>query len=390
MFASRTNWPLTPNPLSRKLAQMRESGIPFLDLTESNPTRCGFTYREKDWLVPLADEKNFIYKPRPKGMLSARKAVAEYYRSKNVSLDPDSVFLTASTSEAYSFLFRLLADPGDNLLAPRPSYPLFDFLAGINDLRLKPYSLHYDGNWFIDFQELKKSVDSHTKAVLLVNPNNPTGSFLKKRELRELNDLAAEKKIALISDEVFSDYSFAEDAARAETLAANSKALSFTLSGISKILGFPQMKLGWIAVSGPAGQVRQASERLEVITDTFLSVNTPAQNALPVWLKKRAVIQRQITGRLSENLKFIQKAISPSSPAGLLAIEGGWYATLRLPKTQSEEAWALQFLERDRVCAHPGYFFDFPNEAYLVLSLLPAPSVFREAVSLILKRAEKD
>ncbi|HNV86518.1 MAG TPA: pyridoxal phosphate-dependent aminotransferase [Candidatus Omnitrophota bacterium] len=369
---------------------MKKDGIPVLDLTESNPTRCGIDYQTEDWLAPLADEKNLIYAPDPKGNEAARKAVSEYYRSKRADVRPDSVFLTAGTSEAYSFLFRLLANPGDNILIPRPSYPLFDFLADLHDLRLKPYPLRYDGSWFIDLPELKKSVDPGTKAVLIVSPNNPTGSFLKREELSELNKIAAERKIALISDEVFSDYFFAEDASRAETAAVNQRALSFALSGISKILGFPQMKLGWIAVAGPDEEVCRASERLEIIADTFLSVNTPVQTALPAWLAKRALLQGQINGRISENLTFIRQKITRGSPAELLAVEGGWYATLRLPSVRSGEAWALEFLEQDRIYTHPGYFFDFPGEAYLVLSLLPPSAVFREAVSLIAERIGKD
>lgn len=389
MFSSRTGWRLKPNRLSAGLAELRQKKIPVLDLTESNPTRCGFAPPPECWLKPLSDPKNLLYEPSARGLLPARESVARYYAEKGVSLSPESVFLTASTSESYSFLLRILVNPGENILVPKPSYPLFDFLADVNDAELRPYSLRYDGVWTIDLHELEKAADQKTRAIILVTPNNPTGSFLKKPELERLNSLAKKNGIALIADEVFSDYALSCGPDRAGTLAGNEKTLSFTLSGISKILALPQMKLGWIIASGPEDPVREATARLEVLTDTFLSVNTPVQNALPFWLAKREKAQAQIRARTGKNFSFLKQQLQGAHPAELLNLEGGWYATLRLPKTQGEEEWCLEFLEKDRVYVHPGYFFDFHDEAYIVLSLLPEPPVFKKAVSLVLDRISK-
>jgi len=386
MFASRTGWQLKPNRLSLALSGLLEKKAAILDLTESNLTRCGFRPGKEEDLRILADGKNRLYEPSPKGLRAAREAVARYYGEKGVPVSPESVFLTASTSEAYSFLMRLLVNAGENILVPKPSYPLFDFLADINDCRLYPYPLLYDGEWIADFYRINVAADIGTKALVTVTPNNPTGSFLKKKELADFNGFAKERDIALISDEVFSDYAFETDKNRAGTLAGNTEALTFTLSGISKVLGLPQMKLGWIVVSGPENRVAKAVARLEIIADTFLSVNTPAQNALECWLRDRESVQAPIRARTAENLSFLRQQFEKPHSAELLNVEGGWYATLRLPRTQTEEAWCLEFLEKDLTHVHPGYFFDFHDEAYIVVSLLALPQVFREGVTRILQR----
>ncbi len=388
MLAARTNWKFHPNQLTLRLKALRESGVQVLDLSESNPTRCQFEYLNTALLSPLANPKNLSYEPNPKGTLEARRAIQNYYREKNIWVDSEQIFLTAGTSEAYSLLFRLFVNPGERVLIPHPSYPLFNFLADLNDAQLDFYRLAYDNGWHINLESLKNACDSKTKAIVLVHPNNPTGSFVKRKELGEIVKLAQEKSMILISDEVFLDYSFLEDSKRAPSFAANQDVPTFTLGGISKALGLPQMKLGWIIATGPRELVRSSCERLEVVLDTYLSVNTPVQNALPSWFSVKQRIQNEITNRVQKNRVFLAQHLSSLHPASCLQTEGGWYATLRIPKIQSEEEWALEFLEKDHVYLHPGYFFDFEEEAYTVISLLPSFKIFNEAISRILARIE--
>ena len=358
--------------------------MPILDLTESNPTRCGFALDAEKVLAPLHDSRALLYQPDPRGLLMAREAVAQYYSERGVQLAPDQIFLTSSTSEAYSFVFRLLANPGDNILAPQPSYPLFDFLGALNDVNVISYPLVYNDGWQVDLQGLATRWDSHSRAVLVVHPNNPTGSYIQKRELAAMTDICRQNRAAIIADEVFSDYGFNADAERVVTHARNTEVLTFTLSGLSKISALPQMKLAWIVVSGPAELRSQALGRLEVIADTYLSVSAPVALATPTWLAQRGAIQSQILERLRANLRQLDSMLAPGLPLSRLKVEGGWYAILRVPSTRSDEDWAADLLTQAGVSLHPGHFYDFPSKGFLVLSLLPAPEVFTDALSKVI------
>jgi len=388
MFSSRFHWDLRPNRLTRLLDEKRRKGAPVLDLTESNPTRAGFFYPE-EVVRALADPRALRYDPEPAGSPAAREAVCRYYAGAGDTVDPDRVLLTASTSEAYAYLFKLLADPGDEVLAPRPSYPLFEFLAAMESLRVVPYPLVFHGGWSIDCRALAAAVTGRTRAVVLVNPNNPTGSFLKRDELRFLIDLCRERKLAIVSDEVFADFAFAEDARRVRTLAGGCETLAFSMSGLSKIAGLPQMKLGWIVIAGPAAAAGEAREKLELIADTYLSVGTPVQHAAARLLELGGGIRSQIASRVRANLDSLQAAISPESACRVLPVEGGWYATMQAPRILREEEWALELLGEDDVLVQPGFFYDFESEAFLVLSLLTRPEVFREGCRRLLRRVAR-
>jgi len=389
MFSKRFKWSLESNQLARLVEKKRKSGVRILDLTESNPTRAGFDYPAEEILGALAQTPAMLYEPTPRGLFVARRAVADYYAERGFSVDPDCVHLTASTSEAYSYLFKLLADQGQSVLVPQPSYPLFELLAALEGVELRPYELHYvhSAGWRIDFDTVEEAVASNTRAVILVSPNNPTGSFTRLREVERLNAICAKHNLALIVDEVFGDYGFEEDEGRAASLVSNDSVLTFVMSGFSKILALPQMKLGWIVTKGPPDLREEAVERLDFIADTFLSVAAPVQHSARAWLRLRQSMQDQILDRTRGNLNWLAD-VTAESPLRLLAVEGGWYATLELPRQFTEEEWALVLLEKDDVLAHPGYFFDFPREAFLVLSLLPRAEIFREAVGRILARVE--
>jgi len=387
MFAARTNWPLTPNRLTQCIEDFRRQGRVILDLTESNPTRCGFEFDVRGVLRALEDARSLTYEPDPRGLLHAREAVGRYYAEHSVHVSPHQIFLTTSTSEAYSYLFRLLADPGDRILVPRPSYPLFEFLGGLNDLELIPYPLRYHGSWEIDLAALSaagRAGQGRVRAVLVVHPNNPTGSFVSWRELEALTVLCSDQDLALIADEVFRDYGFARDPDRVPTHAGETRVLTFTLSGLSKISALPQMKLAWVVVSGPPELLTPALAKLEVIADTYLSVSAPLANALPTLLDLRRVIQPQISKRVRENLRFLDDHVTPESPVGRLECEGGWYAILRVPATRSDEDWAVGLLAKEQVFVHPGHFYDFESEGHLVVSLLPAPEIFQAGISKML------
>jgi len=386
MFSSRTNWPLIPNRLSELLRERRTRGLPILDLTESNPTRCSFGLDVEEILAPLHDPRSLTYEPDPRGLRTAREAVAQYYSERGVQLDPDQIFLTTSTSEAFSFVFRLLANAGDKILAPQPSYPLFDFLGALNDVEVTPYPLVYDDGWQVDLEALASRWESRSRAVLVVHPNNPTGSYIKKRELGRMIEICHQSRAAIIADEVFADYGFGEDAERVATHAQNSQALTFTLSGLSKISALPQMKLGWIVVNGPPELRSQAQARLEVIADTYLSVSAPVALATPAWLVHRRSIQSQILERVRANLRELDELLTPGLPVSRLRVEGGWYAILRVPSTRSDEDWAAELLTQEGVSLHPGHFYDFPSEGFLVLSLLPAREVFEDALGKVIFR----
>jgi alanine-synthesizing transaminase len=396
MFASRTDWRLQPNRLSQAIAERRGRGLEILDLSESNPTRCGFEYDSEKILGALADPRSLTYSPDPRGLLVARQAVAAYYAERGARISPEQIFLTTSTSEAYSYAFRLLADPGDAVLIPAPSYPLFDYLGRLNDLEMIHYSLDYADGWQIDFETLPGRATSRARAVLVVHPNNPTGSFVRRRELDALSQFCAGRNLALIADEVFADFGFVADdspddsVSRVVTHAAESRALTFTLSGLSKISALPQMKLAWLVANGPEPLLHNALARLEIIADTYLSVSAPLACALPKLLATRSSIQPQILARVKTNLAKLDEHLSKGSAVSRLHVEGGWYAILRLPRTRSDEDWAVRLVGEDGVLAHPGHFFDFAADGFLVISLLPRAEVFEDGVARILARVAKD
>jgi len=381
VLSSRLNWSQRQNRLSALLDEKRRSGTPVLDLTESNPTRVGLAYPQAEILGALADTGALSYHPSPRGLDSAREAVAGYYGDRGTPVGRGRILLTASTSEAYAYIFKLLANPSDEILAPRPSYPLFEFLAGLESVNIRQYPLRYDGVWHVDFEALEQAITPRTRGIVVVNPNNPTGSFLKRAELDRLDSLAADRGLAILSDEVFRDYGFGEDGDRVSTLAGERRALTFCMSGLSKIAGLPQMKLGWVALNGPDRE--QAMDALELIADTYLSVSTPVQVALPRLLELSGSILNEIRERTASNLARLRQAIHGSA-ATLLRTEGGWYAVLQVPRTRTEEEWTLMLLDESNVLVQPGFFFDFETEAYLVLSLLPEPATFAEGVSRLL------
>lgn len=382
IFSSRTNWDLSPNPLTRLLKEKQRAKIHILNLTQSNPTKCGFEYPEVCISKALTQPSIFSYNPHPKGLLEARKAIADYYQRQDVHTDPEQIFLTASTSEAYSFIFRLIANPGDSVLVPRPSYPLFDFLADINDIELKPYALTYDHDWYLDRDSILKAITPQTKAILIVNPNNPTGSYIHGNEAGELIRNAKKYNLAIISDEVFFDYNF--HPTPAQSFARTSEVLTFTLNGLSKLAALPQMKVAWVIVNGPSSILSKAIERLEVITDNFLSVGTPIQLALPKILKIYPNLQNQIKRRLELNRQFLKEEIVRHPTCEYLHAQGGWYAILKVPKVYSDDDWSLSILEKENVLVHPGHFYHFDQDGYLVMSLIPPPKDFQEGVEKVL------
>jgi aspartate/methionine/tyrosine aminotransferase len=313
-------------------------------------------------------------------MLSAREAVCGYYATKRVEVDPSQVVLTASTSEAYSLVFKLLCEPGDEIIVPVPSYPLFDYLAQVNDVTVRPYHLRYAGEWQIDIESMRLALTERTRGIVVVSPHNPTGHFLKRAEYESIRKLAAERDLALIVDEVFIDYPFAEDNERLPSTAVSEPLLTFTLNGISKSVGLPQLKLGWIVVSGKSQLKNEALARLEIMADTFLSVNTPVQVALPDILRNARDVRNQIAERVRINFLQLQRLVEGSSLCSALECEGGWYAVLRLPKLKSDEEWALELLTNESVLVFPGYFFEFVENGLLVVSLLPEEAVFADGV----------
>ncbi len=388
-FSKRTNWQFGSNPVILSLEKLRENKTPLIDLTESNPTHCGYRYPGKDILNALVDDRNLLYQPLPEGMVDARKVIQKYYQNKGVEVALENIILTSSTSEAYSFLFKLLTDAGDSVLFPEPSYPLFESLVDLHDIQMDRYVLNYDQQWAIDFDSLN-DLNSKTKAIVLVNPNNPTGSFIKENDLRELNKICKKENLTIVSDEVFWDFGFEGNSSEKVSLVNNEEVLTFVLGGISKTLALPQMKLAWIIVSGPTDVVRQALNRLEIIADIYLSVSTPIQNALDKWFKVKEDIQIQIRERVRENWSIIQSLSGDMSCCQVLPTEGGWYAVLEIHKPCDEEKLVITLLEKDHVFVHPGYFFDFKREAFLVISLLPTAEVIKEGFKRILRRLDEE
>jgi alanine-synthesizing transaminase len=378
MFSSRFYWDFQPNRLTQLLAEKRRAGVPVLDLTESNPTHAGLLY-PREMMRAFDSIQAFDYQPAPGGSREAREAVSAYYQPRGNEVETANILLTASTSEAYAYLFKLLADPGDNVLVPRPSYPLFEYLAAMESVEVRQYPLVYHGAWSMDLDALAAAITERTRAIVVVHPNNPTGSYVKHGELDALVRLCGERKLAFISDEVFSDYDFAPDPHRAPSAASVTGCLAFALSGLSKIAGLPQMKLGWIVVSGPPALRREAFEKLEWIADTYLSVSTPVQCAARALLEGGEQVQMQIRERCATHLSLAREALAGSS-ANSLNVEGGWYITVQVPRVRSEEEWTLHLLERENLLVQPGFFYDFDSEAYLVISLLTAPEIFHEGL----------
>jgi aspartate/methionine/tyrosine aminotransferase len=380
MFSRRTDWKLTPNRFTQAQQELHAAGREVLDLTISNPTRAGLHYENEAILHSLANPASLDYDPQPKGLLSARQAVAGYY---NQQIDPEYLLLTTSTSEGYSLVFRLLCNPEDEVLVPKPSYPLFEFLADLQDVKLVPYPLLYDHGWLIDFPTLEKAVSPRTRAIVLVHPNNPTGSYVSSGERSALNHFCREHNLAIVVDEVFLDY--AHDGTPHSSFITNKDVLTFTLSGISKISALPQMKLAWIAASGPAEQLQSALSRLEVIADTYLSLNAPIQLAAPTLLNQRKQIQPQLLARVRTNLAELDRQLARQKACQRLAVEGGWYTVLRVPATQADEDLAIDLLRKASVLVHPGHFYDFPRDGYLVLSLITPTEELREGIDRLLK-----
>jgi alanine-synthesizing transaminase len=388
MFSHRVPSDHSTNRLSAAIEERHARGAPVLDLTESNPTRCGFRYDQQALLDALASPGGLLYEPHPQGLAAARVAVAGYYAEIGITVDPENLFLTTGTSEAYSQVFKLLADPGDEILVPTPGYPLLDVLTGLEAIRLEHYVLAHDDSagWSIDLERLRASVSTRTKAIVVVSPNNPTGSYLKRGELEECNALCEDFGLALVVDEVFSDYGRGADVRRVRTAAVNEGALTFTMNGFSKLVGLPQLKLGWIHVGGPRALADQARERLSFVTDAFLSVSAAVQHAAPAVFAQRAAVQEQIKGRLEENDRALGECCAGVSSCRVIAREGGWYAVVRIADEISDEDLAVRLLQEDGVLVHPGYFYDFAEGAWLVLSLLPPAAVFREGAARLAER----
>jgi aspartate/methionine/tyrosine aminotransferase len=392
MFSDRTAWNLESNPLSKALADRIASAKPVIDLTQSNPTKCGFHFEAEQILGALSHPASVHYDSIPQGLLPVRSAVVDYYRARNCAVNVNDIFLTTSTSEAYSFLFRTLCNPGDEVLIPQPGYPLFNFLADIQDVATVRYPLIYDYGWQIDFHALQRAITPRTRAVIVVSPNNPTGHFCKANEMVRLSQICLEGDLALIADEVFLDFSFGIDIH--PTFASYNKALTFTMSGLSKISGLPQMKVAWLIATGPEVLKQQALARLEMIADTYLSMNTPMQLALPVLLELRHNFQQQCAERTQNNLAQLDKLLSTQKLCTRLNLEGGWYAVIKVPVTGSDEDLALELLNTRGVYVHPGHFYDFPVDGYLVVSLitpeLPFAAGIEALVALIDGKFRKD
>lgn len=386
-FSKRTQWNTSLNPLTNEVEHCRRTETPFLDLTVSNPTQCGFEFYRDDLLKAFQDSKNLTYTPNPRGLLDARKALCEDYAARGVALKPDQIFLTASTSEAYSFLFHLLFETGETLMIPQPGYPLLHYLAELHQLKLETYALHYSTRWQLSLQKIQSRTAVHPRGILTVNPNNPTGNYIHMEEFAELCLASKFYDIPLISDEVFFDFAMPEADSSRLSLASNKETLTFTLGGISKMLGLPQMKLSWIIVTGPEKLKTDALSRLEIIADTYLSANTPTQNALPVWLQHRGAIQKEILSRLEANWKFL-KSECEKSPIRILKCEGGWNAVLQMPSHKTDEDWAVELMRTSRVLTHPGYLFDFKEGSFLVVSLLIPEKNFQEGLRQILKQVQ--
>jgi alanine-synthesizing transaminase len=388
MFSSRLSWNPSTNRITRIIEALKLSGAELVDLTGTNPTAAGFEVDAGAVCRAISPPAILEYHPDPRGLVSARQAVADYYRYHGKAIDRETVFLTSSTSESYACLFKLLCDPGDTVLAPRPSYPLFDFLAGLESIRLEAYPLHYhpDTGWRIDVEKIKSLTTPRTRAIILVNPNNPTGSYVRPYERDQLNRWCRDHDLALIVDEVFLDYASAQNPLASLSMAENSGALTFTLSGISKVLGLPQFKLGWILVSGPRSLCMPACNHLEMISDTYLSASAPVQMALPVLMAQRDFFQNQVITRIEANEKYLNAACDRLTTGRMLCREGGWTAVIAMQNGISDEDMVCRLLESDHVLVHPGYFYDFEEESCLVISLLTRPDRLMTGIDRLVSR----
>jgi len=385
MFSSpRLPLNLEPNALARLVQAKRRAGASIVDLTQANPTRAGFSY-PADLLAPLADARALDYDPQPLGLWAGRAAAAADFRRRGIILSADRVALTSSTSEAYALLFKLLCDAGDHVLVPQPSYPLFEHLTHMESVIAVPYSLEYHGAWRIDLDSVRAAAGDRARAILIVSPNNPTGSFLHRDDLAGLAELAVERNLPLIGDEVFADYRLDPSPASTHVLAAT-EALTFSLGGLSKSAGLPQLKLGWIGFGGPSAKVDEALAAFEIVADTYLSVSTPVQAAAAELIERGASIRAQILARVQRNLASLRTQAASFPAAAVLTVEGGWSAVVQVPSVASEEALVLDLLDQDGILVHPGYFFDFPREAFIVVSLLVEPPAFDQAMARVLPR----
>jgi alanine-synthesizing transaminase len=385
MISSRLPTSLAPNAVSRALDAKRKTGAAIVDLTATNPTTAGFQYPEK-LLDALANPRSLEYDPLPLGLWSARAAVASDFRRRGIVISADRVALTSSTSEAYAMLFKLLCDAGDAVLVPQPSYPLFEHLTELESVASIPYALEYHGSWRIDIDSIVKAATDRVRAILIVSPNNPTGSFLHRDDLDAVSNLALSRGWAIIGDEVFADYPL-DAAPAAASVLAGADVLTFSLGGLSKSAGLPQLKLGWIGVGGPSSKVDEAMAAYEIIADTYLSVSTPVQTAAPDLLEQGAGIRAQILARVRRNLASLRTIAAAHRSAAVLPVEGGWSAVIQVPQLRSEEALVLELLDQDDVLVHPGYFFDFDREAFVIVSLLVEAGDFDRAIARVLARA---
>lgn len=379
-FSRRTPRSFRPNPLAARAAALRQSGAPLIDLTLSNPTAAGIAYPDSEILDALRDPRALRYEPSPKGAREAREAIAAWHLRHGARIEPEHLVLASSTSEAYSWLFRLLCDPGDAVMTPRPSYPLFECLAELDAVRTAQFPLAEEWGWRLDLASLEARLDPRARAIVFVNPNNPTGSYLHPEDWLRLQEFAALRGLAVIVDEVFFDYAWTA-APRLSSLAGPHLALTFTLSGLSKTAGLPQMKLGWIHVAGPEPLRQEALERLEWIADAFLPASAPVQLAASRWLELAPLVQARILERVLANREALQASFGPFSPWRVLPAAGGWTAIVEAPRIHAEEEWALRFLQEALVLVQPGYFYDFEREAFLAFSLLPPPAEFGEALA---------
>jgi aspartate/methionine/tyrosine aminotransferase len=376
---------MAENALTQACRELKEASVPLCDLTKSNPTRCGFDYSELALESSFGAKENHDYSPDPWGLTKARAAIAGFYAAKGLSVPVSELMLTSSTSEGYNYLFRLLCDPGDEILAPAPSYPLFQFLADVNDAKIAPYKLYYNDGWRIDRESLVKATGRNTRAIVVVNPNNPTGSYIREDDWVFLRDYAARNGLAIICDEVFADYELDILPDAKKTLVGTEGPLTFVLSGLSKILALPQMKLSWIIVQGSGPEVKAARERLEMIADTFLSVNAPVQNACPAWLLKTSQVQKPILGRLRDNLRLLQETAAATPGLTALRSEGGWYGILAMDGVIDEESFIVNLVKETHVLAHPGFYYDFEEGEHAVFSLLTEPSAWKSGLELFAK-----
>ena len=389
-FSRRTDWHRRHNRLADCFETRLSSGKPIIDLTSSNPTECGFHYPQTAIADALSNPELVRYQPDPHGLIPARKVVSDYYQTRGHSVDPSTIFLTASSSEAYSHIFKLLCNVDDTVLVPQPSYPLFEYLAQINDVHPEYYHLMYDGDWHIDFESMRRSISSSTKAIVLVNPHNPTGMFADGSEYSEIRELAIKHNLAIIVDEVFIEYPFESKPFIEQSYVTENRVLTFTLNGISKMLGLPQMKLGWMIVGGPPKIRQEAISRMEILCDTFLSVNTPVQLAFPALMELKSDIQQKIAQRVKANYQALRSIIQQSGPVSVLESNGGWYGILKVPNIKSDEQWALDLLEKKGVYVFPGYFFDFERDSFLVVSLLVEEKKFISGIRTILSFVQEE